>query len=54
MTSEEFEGGIMTFLACALSFRQGYPEDYYAKTGWTDYYPGYYPSTYDYGGKLST
>lgn len=31
------------------SSRQGYPEDYYAKTGWTDYYPGYYPSTYDYG-----
>ncbi|XP_021269478.1 protein transport protein Sec16A isoform X5 [Numida meleagris] len=31
------------------SSRQGYPEDYYAKTGWSDYYPGYYPSTYDYG-----
>uniref|UniRef100_A0A669QDD5 Protein transport protein sec16 n=1 Tax=Phasianus colchicus TaxID=9054 RepID=A0A669QDD5_PHACC len=31
------------------SSRQGYPEDYYAKTGWADYYPGYYPSTYDYG-----
>uniref|UniRef100_A0A8C9G362 Protein transport protein sec16 n=1 Tax=Pavo cristatus TaxID=9049 RepID=A0A8C9G362_PAVCR len=31
------------------SSRQGYPEDYYAKTGWTDYYPGYYPGTYDYG-----
>ncbi|XP_042734775.1 protein transport protein Sec16A isoform X5 [Lagopus leucura] len=31
------------------SSRQGYPEDYYAKSGWADYYPGYYPSTYDYG-----
>ncbi|XP_072209138.1 protein transport protein Sec16A isoform X6 [Excalfactoria chinensis] len=31
------------------SSRQGYPEDYYAKTGWADYYPGYYPGTYDYG-----
>ncbi|XP_066836860.1 protein transport protein Sec16A isoform X5 [Anser cygnoides] len=31
------------------SSRQGYPEDYYAKTGWTDYYPGYYPNAYDYG-----
>uniref|UniRef100_A0A8B9VZ59 Protein transport protein sec16 n=1 Tax=Anas zonorhyncha TaxID=75864 RepID=A0A8B9VZ59_9AVES len=28
---------------------EGYPEDYYAKTGWTDYYPGYYPNAYDYG-----
>ncbi|XP_068512709.1 protein transport protein Sec16A isoform X3 [Anas acuta] len=31
------------------SSRQGYPEDYYAKTGWTDYYSGYYPNAYDYG-----
>ncbi|XP_040386966.1 protein transport protein Sec16A isoform X14 [Cygnus olor] len=31
------------------SSRQGYPEDYYAKTGWTDYYAGYYPNAYDYG-----
>uniref|UniRef100_A0A8B9EUI3 Protein transport protein sec16 n=1 Tax=Anser cygnoides TaxID=8845 RepID=A0A8B9EUI3_ANSCY len=31
------------------SSRYGYPEDYYAKTGWTDYYPGYYPNAYDYG-----
>uniref|UniRef100_A0A669QQ33 Protein transport protein sec16 n=1 Tax=Phasianus colchicus TaxID=9054 RepID=A0A669QQ33_PHACC len=35
--------------ASHCSDRQGYPEDYYAKTGWADYYPGYYPSTYDYG-----
>ncbi|KAM6047899.1 protein transport protein Sec16A isoform 4-T4 [Chlamydotis macqueenii] len=29
--------------------RQGYTEDYYAKSGWSDYYPGYYPNSYDYG-----
>ncbi|KFQ69168.1 Protein transport protein Sec16A, partial [Phaethon lepturus] len=29
--------------------RQGYPEDYYTKSGWSDYYPGYYPNSYDYG-----
>ncbi|XP_061208408.1 protein transport protein Sec16A isoform X3 [Neopsephotus bourkii] len=31
------------------SSRQGYAEDYYAKSGWSDYYPGYYPNSYDYG-----
>ncbi|XP_065709599.1 protein transport protein Sec16A isoform X5 [Patagioenas fasciata] len=31
------------------SSRQGYTEDYYPKTGWSDYYPGYYPNSYDYG-----
>ncbi|KAM6117557.1 protein transport protein Sec16A isoform 5-T5 [Phoenicopterus ruber ruber] len=31
------------------SSRQGYAEDYYAKSGWNDYYPGYYPNSYDYG-----
>ncbi|XP_042642867.1 protein transport protein Sec16A isoform X5 [Tyto alba] len=31
------------------SSRQGYSEDYYAKSGWSDYYPGYYPNSYDYG-----
>ncbi|XP_069729601.1 protein transport protein Sec16A isoform X2 [Phaenicophaeus curvirostris] len=31
------------------SSRQGYPEDYYTKSGWSDYYPGYYPNSYDYG-----
>ncbi|KAM6336860.1 protein transport protein Sec16A isoform 5-T5 [Alca torda] len=31
------------------SSRQGYTEDYYAKSGWSDYYPGYYPNSYDYG-----
>ncbi|NXX58518.1 SC16A protein, partial [Scopus umbretta] len=30
--------------------RQGYTEDYYTKSGWSDYYPGYYPNSYDYGG----
>uniref|UniRef100_A0A8C8E6P1 Protein transport protein sec16 n=1 Tax=Otus sunia TaxID=257818 RepID=A0A8C8E6P1_9STRI len=29
--------------------RQGYSEDYYTKSGWSDYYPGYYPNSYDYG-----
>ncbi|KAM9257017.1 protein transport protein Sec16A isoform 5-T5 [Cariama cristata] len=29
--------------------RQGYTEDYYTKSGWSDYYPGYYPNSYDYG-----
>ncbi|XP_014798402.1 PREDICTED: protein transport protein Sec16A isoform X5 [Calidris pugnax] len=29
--------------------RQGYAEDYYSKSGWSDYYPGYYPNSYDYG-----
>ncbi|XP_051492564.1 protein transport protein Sec16A isoform X4 [Apus apus] len=29
--------------------RQEYPEDYYTKSGWSDYYPGYYPNSYDYG-----
>ncbi|XP_071622049.1 protein transport protein Sec16A isoform X7 [Heliangelus exortis] len=29
--------------------RQGYPEDYCTKSGWSDYYPGYYPNSYDYG-----
>ncbi|XP_030362693.1 protein transport protein Sec16A isoform X6 [Strigops habroptila] len=29
--------------------RQGYAEDYYTKSGWSDYYPGYYPNSYDYG-----
>ncbi|XP_026716287.1 protein transport protein Sec16A isoform X5 [Athene cunicularia] len=29
--------------------RQGYTEDYYTKGGWSDYYPGYYPNSYDYG-----
>lgn len=43
----------MTFHASALSFRQGYPEDYYAKAGWADYYQGYYQGTYDYGGNVS-
>nr|XP_009940754.1 PREDICTED: protein transport protein Sec16A [Opisthocomus hoazin] len=28
--------------------RQGYTEDYYTKSGWSDYYPGYYPNSYDY------
>ncbi|NXS39188.1 SC16A protein, partial [Balaeniceps rex] len=32
------------------SSRQGYTEDYYTKSGWSDYYPGYYPNSYDYGG----
>ncbi|KAM9594993.1 protein transport protein Sec16A isoform 10-T10 [Morphnus guianensis] len=31
------------------SSRQGYTEDYYTKSGWSDYYPGYYPNSYDYG-----
>ncbi|XP_064891673.1 protein transport protein Sec16A isoform X6 [Columba livia] len=31
------------------SSRQGYTEDYYPKSGWSDYYPGYYPNSYDYG-----
>ncbi|KAM9522125.1 protein transport protein Sec16A isoform 6-T6 [Guaruba guarouba] len=31
------------------SSRQGYAEDYYTKSGWSDYYPGYYPNSYDYG-----
>ncbi|XP_056360949.1 protein transport protein Sec16A isoform X5 [Oenanthe melanoleuca] len=31
------------------SSRQGYPEDYYGKSGWSDYYSGYYPNSYDYG-----
>uniref|UniRef100_A0A8C3QWV9 Protein transport protein sec16 n=1 Tax=Cyanoderma ruficeps TaxID=181631 RepID=A0A8C3QWV9_9PASS len=31
------------------SSRQGYPEDYYGKGGWSDYYSGYYPNSYDYG-----
>ncbi|XP_031986454.1 protein transport protein Sec16A isoform X3 [Corvus moneduloides] len=31
------------------SSRQGYTEDYYGKSGWTDYYSGYYPNSYDYG-----
>ncbi|XP_035753512.1 protein transport protein Sec16A isoform X5 [Egretta garzetta] len=31
------------------SSRQGYSEDYYTKSGWSDYYPGYYPNSYDYG-----
>ncbi|XP_010185236.1 PREDICTED: protein transport protein Sec16A [Mesitornis unicolor] len=31
------------------SSRQGYTEDYYSKGGWSDYYPGYYPNSYDYG-----
>lgn len=51
---EVIEGGIIFFLyTCVLSFRQGYPEDYYSKSGWSDYYPGYYPNSYDYGGKVS-
>ncbi|KAF2982308.1 hypothetical protein EK904_004914, partial [Melospiza melodia maxima] len=29
--------------------RQGYTEDYYGKGGWSDYYSGYYPNSYDYG-----
>ncbi|KAM6372323.1 protein transport protein Sec16A [Pluvialis apricaria] len=29
--------------------RQEYTEDYYTKSGWSDYYPGYYPNSYDYG-----
>ncbi|XP_068771471.1 protein transport protein Sec16A isoform X4 [Struthio camelus] len=29
--------------------RQGYTEDYYTKSGWSDYYPGYYSNSYDYG-----
>ncbi|XP_064379938.1 protein transport protein Sec16A isoform X5 [Dromaius novaehollandiae] len=29
--------------------RQGYTEDYYTKGGWSDYYSGYYPNSYDYG-----
>ncbi|XP_061867221.1 protein transport protein Sec16A isoform X6 [Colius striatus] len=29
--------------------RQAYTEDYYTKSGWSDYYPGYYPNSYDYG-----
>ncbi|XP_053138178.1 protein transport protein Sec16A isoform X3 [Hemicordylus capensis] len=30
--------------------RQGYPEDYYsAKSGWNDYYAGYYANPYEYG-----
>ncbi|XP_010010956.1 PREDICTED: protein transport protein Sec16A [Nestor notabilis] len=29
--------------------RQGYAEDYYTKSGWSDYYSGYYPNSYDYG-----
>jgi len=41
------------FYACTLSFRQGYTEDYYTKSGWSDYYPGYYPNSYDYAGKVS-
>ncbi|XP_021399278.2 protein transport protein Sec16A isoform X4 [Lonchura striata] len=31
------------------SSRQGYTEDYYGKGGWSDYYSGYYPNSYDYG-----
>ncbi|XP_025917881.1 protein transport protein Sec16A isoform X6 [Apteryx rowi] len=31
------------------SSRQGYTEDYYTKGGWSDYYSGYYPNSYDYG-----
>ncbi|XP_027506039.1 protein transport protein Sec16A isoform X4 [Corapipo altera] len=31
------------------SSRQGYSEDYYGKSGWGDYYSGYYPNSYDYG-----
>ncbi|KAM4761284.1 protein transport protein Sec16A isoform 5-T6 [Cyanocitta cristata] len=31
------------------SSRQGYTEDYYGKSGWSDYYSGYYPNSYDYG-----
>uniref|UniRef100_A0A8C5UDF6 Protein transport protein sec16 n=1 Tax=Malurus cyaneus samueli TaxID=2593467 RepID=A0A8C5UDF6_9PASS len=31
------------------SSRQGYPEDYYGKSGWSDYYSGYYQNSYDYG-----
>ncbi|XP_054704389.1 protein transport protein Sec16A isoform X8 [Grus americana] len=31
------------------SSRQGYTEDYYTKSGWSDYYPDYYPNSYDYG-----
>ncbi|KFP30360.1 Protein transport protein Sec16A, partial [Colius striatus] len=31
--------------------RQAYTEDYYTKSGWSDYYPGYYPNSYDYGGR---
>ncbi|XP_071430202.1 protein transport protein Sec16A isoform X3 [Pithys albifrons albifrons] len=31
------------------SSRQGYPEDYYGKSGWSDYYSGYYSNSYDYG-----
>ncbi|XP_027742920.1 protein transport protein Sec16A isoform X3 [Empidonax traillii] len=30
------------------SSRQGYPEDYYRKGGWTDYYSGYYSNSYYY------
>uniref|UniRef100_A0A8V5H6K2 Protein transport protein sec16 n=1 Tax=Melopsittacus undulatus TaxID=13146 RepID=A0A8V5H6K2_MELUD len=35
--------------ASHCSDRQGYAEDYYTKSGWSDYYPGYYPNSYDYG-----
>ncbi|XP_051663587.1 protein transport protein Sec16A isoform X4 [Manacus candei] len=31
------------------SSRQGYSEDYYGKSGWGDYYSGYYSNSYDYG-----
>ncbi|NXV78488.1 SC16A protein, partial [Atlantisia rogersi] len=31
------------------SSRQGYSEDYYTKSGWSDYYPDYYSNSYDYG-----
>ncbi|XP_050175885.1 protein transport protein Sec16A isoform X1 [Myiozetetes cayanensis] len=31
------------------SSRQGYPEDYYGKGGWGDYYSGYYSNSYYYG-----
>ncbi|XP_009997258.1 PREDICTED: protein transport protein Sec16A [Chaetura pelagica] len=29
--------------------RQEYPEDYYRRGRWSDYYPGYYPNSYGYG-----
>ncbi|XP_064026928.1 protein transport protein Sec16A isoform X2 [Pogoniulus pusillus] len=29
--------------------RQDYSDEYYGKSGWSDYYPGYYPNSYDYG-----
>ncbi|NXU57987.1 SC16A protein, partial [Turnix velox] len=29
--------------------RQDYADDYHTKSGWSDYYPGYYSNSYDYG-----